>query len=158
MNKFKLVDELVKALELTPTEIMRYWQNNGRIKPALFSRSQAKSRKTKSKQTSDPKREPKPKPAKNSLLHMSEEDIFEVLKKIIAEQAGVDEDEIMRSRTLVSLGVDSLDLVEITMMVEKLFDISIPDADIRDEDTIQDIVEYLAGRKALLNGGLPVIQ
>lgn len=157
MDKFKLVDELVKALELTPTEIMRYWQNNGRIKPALFSRSQAKRKKS-SKPTSAPKREPKPKPAKNSLLHMSEEDIFEVLKKIIAEQAGVDEDEIMRSRTLVSLGVDSLDLVEITMMVEKLFDISIPDADIRDEDTIQDIVEYLAGRKALLNGGLPVIQ
>ena len=157
MNKFKLLDELVKAMGLTPQEIVKHWHDTGAVKSALFSRSQAKSRKTKSKQTSDPKREPKPKPAKNSLLHMSEEDIFEVLKKIIAEQAGVEEDEVLRDSKLVHLGVDSLDLVEITMTVENMFGISIPDADVRDDDTVQDIVEYLAGRKVMINAGVPII-
>ena len=126
MDKFKLINELVKALGLTPTGVVRHWNDSGAIKPALFSGSQAK-RKKQSKLTPASK----PKTAKNNLLCMSEDDIFEALKNIIAEQAGVDEDEILRSSKLVSLGVDSLDFVEITMMVEKLFDISIPDADSR---------------------------
>jgi acyl carrier protein len=157
MDKYKLVDELVKALELTPTEIVRYWQNSGRIQPALFCKSQAKSRKTKSKQTAKPEPEPKPELKRRNLNFMTESDIFEVFKRIIAEQAGVDEDDILRGSNLVCLGVDSLDFVEITMMLEKTFGITIPDEDVNDKMTVQDILDYLVERKVMINGGVPII-
>ena len=155
MNKFKLVDELIKALELTPTEIVRYWQNSGRIQPALFCKSQAKSRKKRSKSKAEP--EPEPEPKRRNLNFMSEEDIFEVFKRIVSEQAGVDEDDILRGSNLVCLGVDSLDFVEITMMLEKTFGITIPDEDVNDKMTVQDILDYLVERKVMINGGVPII-
>lgn len=155
MNKFKLVDELIKALELTPTEIVRYWQNSDRIRPALFSRSQAKRKKR--KQTAKPEPEPKPELKRRNLNFMTESDIFEVFKRIVSEQAGVDEDDILRGSNLVCLGVDSLDFVEITMMLEKTFGITIPDEDVNDKMTVQDILDYLVERKVMINGGVPII-
>lgn len=152
MNKIKLLEELIKAFELTPNEVVRYWQETGRIQPALFSRSRAKTKK-RSKQTGESKR----KAARKNLLCMAEGDIFEALKKVIAEQAGIEEEDVMRGSNLVSLGIDSLDIAEITMAVEKMFGISIPDEELYDKETVQDILDYLVERKVMINGGMPII-
>ncbi len=52
----------------------------------------------------------------------------ERVKKIIVEQLGVKEEEVVNSASFVDdLGADSLDTVELVMALEEEFDIEIPD-------------------------------
>lgn len=75
--------------------------------------------------------------------------IYQRLKKIIVEQLGVDEGEVLPSANFVDdLGADSLDLVELIMSLEEEFSdtgrkIEIPDEDADKLVTVQDAVDYL---------------
>lgn len=70
--------------------------------------------------------------------------MFEKVKKIIAEQLGVDEDEItMESSFIDDLGADSLDIVELIMALEEEFDIEIPDSEAEKISVVGDVVEYI---------------
>ncbi|MFC1941237.1 acyl carrier protein [Chloroflexota bacterium] len=75
--------------------------------------------------------------------------IFERVKKIIVEQLGVEEDEVVPSANFVDdLGADSLDLVELIMSLEGEFSDSSQKVEIPDEDaekivTVQDAVDYI---------------
>lgn len=64
---------------------------------------------------------------------------------IIAEQFGVDESSIKPETHLRDdLGSDSLDDVEIVMMIEDEFNIEISDADAEAAVTVQQIFDYIA--------------
>ena len=68
----------------------------------------------------------------------------EKVKQIIAEQLGVDENEITPSSSFVEdLGADSLDTVELVMALEENFSIEIPDEDAEKIRTVQDAVTYI---------------
>ena len=71
--------------------------------------------------------------------------IFNKLKALIAEQLGVDEDNITLEATFVEdLGVDSLDLVELSMALEDEFGIEeMSEEDMANIKTVGDLVEYL---------------
>ena len=75
--------------------------------------------------------------------------IFERIKKIVMEQLGVDDKEVVPSASLVDdLGADSLDLVELVMSLEEEFSnpsrkVEIPDEDAQKIVTIQDVIDYL---------------
>ncbi len=75
--------------------------------------------------------------------------IFEQVKKIVVEQLGVTEDEVLPSANFVDdLGADSLDLVELIMALEEAFSSSSKKIEIPDEDaekilTVQDAVDYI---------------
>ena len=75
--------------------------------------------------------------------------VFERVKKIIVEQLGVGDDEVIPSASFVDdLGADSLDLVELIMSLEEEFSDSARKVEIPDEDaekivTVQDAVDYL---------------
>jgi len=75
--------------------------------------------------------------------------IFERIKKIIVDQLGVEEEEVVPAARFVDdLGADSLDLVELMMSLEEEFSnpslkIEIPDEDAEKIVTIQDAVDYL---------------
>jgi acyl carrier protein len=75
--------------------------------------------------------------------------ISERLKKIIVEQLGVDEKEVVPSASFVEdLGADSLDLVELIMSIEEGFStpshkVTIPDEDADKIITVQDAIDYL---------------
>lgn len=71
--------------------------------------------------------------------------IFEKVRDIIAEQLGIDPEEItMESSFIDDLGADSLDIVELIMALEEEFDIEIPDEDAEKIKTVGDVVEYLS--------------
>lgn len=76
--------------------------------------------------------------------------MFEKVAEIIAEQLGVDAEEITMETDLVKdLNADSLDVVEVVMALEDTYDIEIPDEDIEEAlsvPTIGAIVEYLKDR------------
>jgi|TARA_Y100000294_G_scaffold177288_1_gene202164 acyl carrier protein len=75
--------------------------------------------------------------------------IFEQVKKIVVEQLGVTEEEVLPSANFVDdLGADSLDLVELIMALEEAFSSSSKKIEIPDEDaekilTVQDAVDYI---------------
>ena len=66
------------------------------------------------------------------------------LKKIVAEQLGVDESKIVPSaRFTDDLNADSLDLVEMIMSLEEEFGIEIPDEDAETILSVQDAIDYI---------------
>ncbi len=75
--------------------------------------------------------------------------IFERVKKIIVEQLGVKDEEVLPAANFVDdLGADSLDLVELIMSLEEEFSnsshkIEIPDEDAEKIVTVQDAVDYI---------------
>lgn len=70
--------------------------------------------------------------------------IEERVKKIVAEQLGVDENQVTNEASFVDdLGADSLDTVELVMALEEEFETEIPDEDAEKIETIQDAVDYI---------------
>jgi acyl carrier protein len=71
-------------------------------------------------------------------------DVYERLKKIIVDQLGVDESEVVPSASFVEdLNADSLDLVELIMSLEEEFKISISDEDAEKITTVQEAQDYI---------------
>ena len=70
--------------------------------------------------------------------------VFERVRKIIADQLGVDEAEIKPETSFVEdLNADSLDLVELIMSLEEEFGVKISDEDAAKILTVQDAMDYL---------------
>ena len=70
--------------------------------------------------------------------------MLEKMKEIIAEQLGVEEDEITPDTSFKGdLGADSLDLFELTMALEEEYDTEIPAEELEDIETVGDVIEYL---------------
>jgi acyl carrier protein len=66
------------------------------------------------------------------------------VKSIIGEQLGVGEGEIHPESSFIEdLGADSLDIVELVMAMEEVFDIEIPDDDATNITTVKDAVDYI---------------
>ncbi len=66
------------------------------------------------------------------------------LKKIIAEQLSVGEDEVVPEASFIEdLNADSLDLVELIMSLEEEFAVKISDEDAEKIRTVQDAMTYL---------------
>ena len=75
--------------------------------------------------------------------------VDERVKKIIVEQLGVDESEVVATANFVDdLGADSLDLVELIMSLEEEFSsddkkLEIPDEDAEKIVAVQDAIDYI---------------
>ncbi|MBN2644745.1 MAG: acyl carrier protein [Desulfuromonadaceae bacterium] len=70
--------------------------------------------------------------------------IEERVQKIVAEQLGVEEDQVtLEASFMDDLGADSLDTVELVMALEEEFDIEISDEDAEKIQTVQDAVSYV---------------
>ena len=72
----------------------------------------------------------------------------ERLKKLIAEQLGVDESRVVPEASFTDdLDADSLDLVELIMSLEEEFGVEIPDEDAEKITTVADAMQYLQTRE-----------
>lgn len=75
--------------------------------------------------------------------------VLDRVKKIVVEQLGVDENEVVPTASFVDdLGADSLDLVELVMSLEEEFTtpelkVEIPDDDAEKIVTVQNAVDYI---------------
>ncbi|MFT6221235.1 MAG: acyl carrier protein [Candidatus Endobugula sp.] len=68
----------------------------------------------------------------------------ERVKKIVAEQLGVKEDEVKIEASFVEdLGADSLDTVELVMALEEEFETEIPDEEAEKITTVKLAVDYI---------------
>ncbi|HTI13140.1 MAG TPA: acyl carrier protein [Dictyobacter sp.] len=68
----------------------------------------------------------------------------ERLKKIVIDQLGVDENEVVPNASFVEdLNADSLDLVELIMSLEEEFKLQISDEDAEKITTVQEAEDYI---------------
>ena len=66
------------------------------------------------------------------------------VKKIVAEQLGVKEEEVKAEASFVDdLGADSLDTVELVMALEDEFETEIPDEEAEKITTVQLAIDYI---------------
>lgn len=66
------------------------------------------------------------------------------VKKIVAEQLGVKEEEVKSEASFVDdLGADSLDTVELVMALEEEFETEIPDEEAEKITTVQLAIDYI---------------
>ncbi len=71
--------------------------------------------------------------------------IEERVQKIVAEQLGVEEEQVtMEASFMDDLGADSLDTVELVMALEEEFEIEISDEDAEKIQKVRDAVEYVS--------------
>ena len=72
------------------------------------------------------------------------ENIEQRVKKIVAEQLGVNESEIKIESSFVDdLGADSLDTVELVMALEEEFECEIPDEEAEKITSVQQAIDYI---------------
>jgi acyl carrier protein len=70
--------------------------------------------------------------------------IQERLKKIVVDQLGVDEGDVVSNASFVEdLNADSLDLVELIMSLEEEFKLQISDEDAEKITTVQEAEDYI---------------
>jgi acyl carrier protein len=72
------------------------------------------------------------------------QEVVAKVKELIAQSLGVSEEEIVPDASFIDdLGADSLDIVELVMLIEKEFDIEIPDEDAEKISTVQHAIDYI---------------
>ncbi|HLN69483.1 MAG TPA: acyl carrier protein [Streptosporangiaceae bacterium] len=76
---------------------------------------------------------------------MTEQEILTGLGEIVEEIAGVPADEVTPNKSFVDdLDIDSLSMVEIAVAAQDKFGVEIPDDQLKDLTTVQDVVNYVA--------------
>lgn len=77
--------------------------------------------------------------------------IREKVKEVIAEQLGVEREEIKDDSSLADdYNLDSLDAVEIVMNLEDVFEIHIPDGVAEKLTTVAEIIQHIEKKKKSL--------
>lgn len=72
--------------------------------------------------------------------------VFDKVKSIVAEQLGVEADDIKMETSFDDLNADSLDVVELIMALEEEFDIEIPDEEAEKIKNVGDAVDYIKSK------------
>ncbi len=70
--------------------------------------------------------------------------IFEKVQVIVAEQLGIEQNQVsLTSNFALNLGADSLDMLELLVVLEKAFDIQFNDQVAKETSTVQKLVNYI---------------
>ena len=76
---------------------------------------------------------------------MTDQEILAGLGEIVEEIAGVPADEVTPNKSFVDdLDIDSLSMVEIAVAAQDKFGVEIPDDQLKDLTTVQDVVNFVA--------------
>ncbi len=76
---------------------------------------------------------------------MTDQEILAGLAEIIDEIAGVPGDEVTPEKNFVEdLDIDSLSMVEIAVAAQDKFGVEIPDEQLKDLKTVQDVVNFVS--------------
>jgi acyl carrier protein len=75
---------------------------------------------------------------------MTEQEILEGLGEIVEEIAGVPAPDVTPAKSFVDdLDIDSLSMVEIAVAAQDKFGVEIPDDQLKDLSTVQDVVNFV---------------
>ena len=72
---------------------------------------------------------------------------IETLQQAIKKELGRDLGTLTKDTSLEELALDSLDVVQIVMAIEDVFDIEIDDDDVENLKTVGQLLDYIEARK-----------
>jgi acyl carrier protein len=76
---------------------------------------------------------------------MTDQEILSGLAEIVEEIAGVPAEEVTPEKSFVDdLDIDSLSMVEIAVAAQDKFGVEIPDEQLKDLKTVQDVVNFVS--------------
>ena len=79
-------------------------------------------------------------------MAMTESEILSGLGEIIDEVAGVPADQVTPDKSFVDdHDIDSLSMVEIAVAAQDKFGVEIPDDQLKNLKTVQDVIDYVRG-------------
>ncbi|MBO6280925.1 MAG: acyl carrier protein [Alphaproteobacteria bacterium] len=138
MEKFRILDQHIKELGLTPQQVVERWIENETINPfdlPVF--------------INGTRVHDKPAQICEAKVYFQDENkqrLFATLSLIIAKTLNINANTIQpASNFLMDLGADSLGMIELWQNIEKEFNCSITDQD-EDMKTVQDVLDYLSAR------------
>lgn len=71
--------------------------------------------------------------------------MYEKVCKMLADQLGIEAEKITpESEVVKDLGADSLDVVELMMALEDEYGVTLPEGEVENVKTVQDIVEMVS--------------
>jgi acyl carrier protein len=77
-------------------------------------------------------------------MAMTEQEILAGLGEIIDEIAGIPGDQVTPDKSFVNdLDIDSLSMVEIAVAAQDKFGVEIPDDELKNLKTVQDVINYV---------------
>ena len=77
-------------------------------------------------------------------MPVSQEEIIAGIAEIIEEVTGIEPSEVTPEKSFVDdLDIDSLSMVEIAVAAQDKFGVEIPDEQLKDLTTVQDVVNYV---------------
>src|SRR5262249_17394798 len=87
-------------------------------------------------------------------MAMNETEILTGLGEIIDEVAGVPADQVTPDKSFVDdLDIDSLSMVEIAVAAQDKFGVEIPDDQLKNLKTVQDVIDYVRNTGVSARGG-----
>ncbi len=75
------------------------------------------------------------------------QDLLAVFTEMLTEDFGVPEDEISPDATFEALGLDSLDVVELTLVLEEKTGVKLEDEELEDVRTVQDAIDKVKAKQ-----------
>ncbi len=118
MERLKEVTDLVTALRLKPQDVVEYWQSNGLLNNGVVNSQPNQSKEEK---------------------QYSEDYVKQVINIIIINELQVPkEDVIETARFREDLGCDSMDIINMVMILEKELRCVVPDKEVETIKTVQD--------------------
>ncbi|MCC7077989.1 MAG: acyl carrier protein [Acidimicrobiia bacterium] len=78
---------------------------------------------------------------------MERSEILETVRKLAVETLEVDGDAVVETAVFADdLDADSLDLVELVMALEEAFDISVPEEELEDIETVGQVIDLVQAK------------
>lgn len=78
------------------------------------------------------------------MAEATEKEILDGLAEIIDEIVGIDKSEVTPEKSFIDdLDIDSLSMVEIAVAAQDKFEVEIPDDELRNLKTVQDVINFV---------------
>ena len=86
-------------------------------------------------------------------MSKTREDIFDVVKEVLVDALGLDDDEVTLEATLMGdLGAESIDFLDIVFRLEKAFEIKIPREELFPAEALMSNPAFVSGGKLTAAG------
>jgi acyl carrier protein len=75
------------------------------------------------------------------------QDLYATFTEVLTGEFGVPESDLARDATFEALGLDSLDVVELTLVLEERTGVKLEDEELEDVRTLQDAMDKVAAKR-----------
>jgi acyl carrier protein len=75
------------------------------------------------------------------------QDLYATFTEVLTDEFGVPESDLAPDATFEALGLDSLDVVELTLVLEERTGVKLEDEELEDVRTVQDAMDKVAAKR-----------